>query len=452
MSASDRNGIPMDILYSNINNQVIDFPETKGNDMREGYFEMTSPSHFNNQCERNIANPRSIYGNLGINSGLRKNSDYSISRNFTYNLQSTNDLSERAFEKSCSSPNISSYLRTPTKNTSTSYYIPRNYTTPIGNFNTPTPFSSISNSFVSPTRHLESPIANSRNRYNHPNSVNQLKPQANFLFASPQNLSDNYKMKSMNSLSEIDPFNPVNENNAPFVNYNDSLQSLNNDFSLPSISNSDVFSPQKTNAYILNSNISPNGSCNNLNYENFNSFGNNHLNEFDESLIKKFSINPYIRPGITQYSSSQRKRYMCEVCKKLFARPSTLSTHMHSHTGEKPYHCDWEGCGKKFSVMSNLRRHQKIHSRQQGREDCDRSESSQKGSFVSSESTFDLDSKNSEYVYNKPPLSDQETEICNNGSFSIQNQHLFKEGSSEGYRQSAPKQHTNEYLSSNFLI
>ncbi|KAI8320023.1 hypothetical protein GQ54DRAFT_243569, partial [Martensiomyces pterosporus] len=62
-----------------------------------------------------------------------------------------------------------------------------------------------------------------------------------------------------------------------------------------------------------------------------------------------------------QSSTSQRKRYLCTVCQKMFARPSTLATHMHSHTGEKPYECTWDNCGKRFSVMSNLRRHQRIH-------------------------------------------------------------------------------------------
>ncbi|KAJ1677352.1 hypothetical protein EV182_006354 [Spiromyces aspiralis] len=73
------------------------------------------------------------------------------------------------------------------------------------------------------------------------------------------------------------------------------------------------------------------------------------------------------RLGASPTSSTQRKRYLCPVCSKLFARPSTLDTHMHSHTGEKPYECDYEGCGKRFSVMSNLRRHQRIHERQRAK-------------------------------------------------------------------------------------
>ncbi|KAJ1935722.1 hypothetical protein GGF37_005886, partial [Kickxella alabastrina] len=71
--------------------------------------------------------------------------------------------------------------------------------------------------------------------------------------------------------------------------------------------------------------------------------------------------------GHAQSSTSQRKRYLCTVCQKMFARPSTLATHMHSHTGEKPYECTWDSCGKRFSVMSNLRRHQRIHERQRAK-------------------------------------------------------------------------------------
>ncbi|KAI8978912.1 hypothetical protein BDB01DRAFT_852140 [Pilobolus umbonatus] len=55
------------------------------------------------------------------------------------------------------------------------------------------------------------------------------------------------------------------------------------------------------------------------------------------------------------------RRYKCTLCAKRFTRPSSLATHMHSHTGEKPYKCTVEGCGRRFSVVSNLRRHAKIH-------------------------------------------------------------------------------------------
>ncbi|KAJ2722151.1 hypothetical protein GGI07_003487 [Coemansia sp. Benny D115] len=76
---------------------------------------------------------------------------------------------------------------------------------------------------------------------------------------------------------------------------------------------------------------------------------------------------PRVNSHSGQSSTSQRKRYLCTVCQKMFARPSTLATHMHSHTGEKPYQCNWDSCGKKFSVMSNLRRHQRIHERQRAK-------------------------------------------------------------------------------------
>ncbi|ORX96099.1 hypothetical protein K493DRAFT_174049, partial [Basidiobolus meristosporus CBS 931.73] len=54
-------------------------------------------------------------------------------------------------------------------------------------------------------------------------------------------------------------------------------------------------------------------------------------------------------------------RYKCTVCEKMFNRPSSLKTHIYSHTGEKPYVCQVMGCQKKFSVLSNLRRHLKTH-------------------------------------------------------------------------------------------
>ncbi|TPX52045.1 hypothetical protein SeMB42_g01680 [Synchytrium endobioticum] len=51
------------------------------------------------------------------------------------------------------------------------------------------------------------------------------------------------------------------------------------------------------------------------------------------------------------------RKYVCGICQRRFTRPSSLKTHMHSHTGERPYVCTNDGCTKRFSVLSNLRRH-----------------------------------------------------------------------------------------------
>ncbi|KAI9679897.1 MAG: hypothetical protein M1817_004912 [Caeruleum heppii] len=63
----------------------------------------------------------------------------------------------------------------------------------------------------------------------------------------------------------------------------------------------------------------------------------------------------------SKVSMSTQKKHKCKVCDKRFTRPSSLQTHMYSHTGEKPFSCDMDGCGRHFSVVSNLRRHRKVH-------------------------------------------------------------------------------------------
>jgi hypothetical protein len=81
------------------------------------------------------------------------------------------------------------------------------------------------------------------------------------------------------------------------------------------------------------------------------------------STLKKqarsMGSNPYPQatPG---HREPAPRRYNCEVCNKKFTRPSTLRTHMNSHTGERPFACEMEGCGWRFTVLSNLKRHMRI--------------------------------------------------------------------------------------------
>lgn len=85
-----------------------------------------------------------------------------------------------------------------------------------------------------------------------------------------------------------------------------------------------------------------------------------HLNEESEEFNTQFGS-----CSISSTSSSTtntNKQYSCSFCQKTFMRPSSLKIHIYSHTGEKPFHCSFSGCKRRFSVQSNMRRHLRVHS------------------------------------------------------------------------------------------
>ena len=50
--------------------------------------------------------------------------------------------------------------------------------------------------------------------------------------------------------------------------------------------------------------------------------------------------------------------FQFEACNKAYSRLENLKTHLRSHTGEKPYTCEFPGCSKAFSNASDRAKHQ----------------------------------------------------------------------------------------------
>ncbi|KAF8334600.1 uncharacterized protein EI90DRAFT_3288117 [Cantharellus anzutake] len=63
------------------------------------------------------------------------------------------------------------------------------------------------------------------------------------------------------------------------------------------------------------------------------------------------------RQGSSPAKPPRPKKYPCPQCGLMFDRPCSVKTHVYSHTGEKPFPCDY--CNSAFPTKSNLYRHRK---------------------------------------------------------------------------------------------
>ncbi|KAF7321736.1 hypothetical protein MKEN_00695300 [Mycena kentingensis (nom. inval.)] len=79
--------------------------------------------------------------------------------------------------------------------------------------------------------------------------------------------------------------------------------------------------------------------------------------EDDRTPVARYQSSGMSSYALPDASFGSTAKYECSYCQKAFTRPSSLKIHLNSHTGEKPFVCPVDGCGRSFSVLSNMRRH-----------------------------------------------------------------------------------------------
>ncbi|KAJ2824289.1 hypothetical protein FBU31_004034, partial [Coemansia sp. 'formosensis'] len=75
----------------------------------------------------------------------------------------------------------------------------------------------------------------------------------------------------------------------------------------------------------------------------------------DKRFIQRSALKVHYR------THSGERPHTCEACDRSFSDSSSLARHRRTHTGVRPYGCDHQGCTKRFTRKTSLRKHMLTH-------------------------------------------------------------------------------------------
>jgi len=85
----------------------------------------------------------------------------------------------------------------------------------------------------------------------------------------------------------------------------------------------------------------------------------------DKKFTSKFKLKRHI------LIHSQTKTFRCDTCQRAFRRKDHLKNHEKVHDpGKTVYTCSYSGCGRTYNSVSSFRKHQAMHSAEDGQLDC----------------------------------------------------------------------------------